>query len=131
MDLITAQDWLPPARSSQLPWSSQLRRVATAPTGTVGTVTYGYRCPQGHEFEAIHGMGGPPPTACVIGDATPVSRVFYPISISFTGKGFYATDYGKGEQKTEAPASSEDVVKASDEGARKTEDRTTKRSERK
>jgi putative FmdB family regulatory protein len=81
--------------------------------------TYGYRCPKGHEFEAIHGMGGPPPTACEICGATPVSRVFYPISISFTGKGFYATDYGQREQKPEATASSGNGVKASDDGARK------------
>jgi putative FmdB family regulatory protein len=91
--------------------------------------TYGYRCPKGHEFEAIHGMGGPPTTACEICGATPVSRVFYPISISFTGKGFYATDYGQGEQKPEATASGGNGVKASDDGARKTDEKTTKKSQ--
>jgi putative FmdB family regulatory protein len=64
--------------------------------------TYGYRCPKGHEFEAIHGMGAPPPTACQVCGAAPVSRVFYPISTSFTGTGFYSTDYGQGDQKPEA-----------------------------
>ena len=90
--------------------------------------TYGYRCPKGHKFEAIHGMGDPPPTACEICGATPVSRVFYPISVSFTGKGFYATDYGQGEQKPEAAASSGDDVKASGDGAKKTDEKTTKKS---
>ena len=61
--------------------------------------TYGYRCAKGHEFEAIHGMGAPPPSACEICGAAPVSRVFYPISTSFTGSGFYSTDYGRGSRK--------------------------------
>ena len=29
---------------------------------SLGMPTYGYRCPKGHEFEAIHRMGAPPPT---------------------------------------------------------------------
>src|SRR6266705_804467 len=63
--------------------------------------TYGYCCPNGHEFEAVHRMGAPPPTACQVCGAAPVRRVFYPISTSFTGTGFYSTDYGQGEQKPE------------------------------
>ena len=69
--------------------------------------TYGYRCPKGHEFEAIHGMGAPPPTACEICGAKPVSRVFYPISTSFTGSGFYSTDYGRGRKAAKEGGSSE------------------------
>jgi putative FmdB family regulatory protein len=91
--------------------------------------TYGYRCPKGHEFEAIHGMGAPPPTACQVCGAAPVSRVFYPISTSFTGTGFYSTDYGQGEQKPEATAPADDSVKASDKDAKKTDAKTTKKSE--
>ena len=84
--------------------------------------TYGYRCPNGHEFEAIHHMDDPPPTACEVCGAAPVNRVFYPISVSFTGSGFYATDYGRGEQKSEAATSDGDGVKASDDGAKKTDE---------
>ena len=51
------------------------------------------------------------------------------ISISFTGKGFYATDYGKGQQKSEAVASGGDGVKASDDGAGKTDEKATKKSQ--
>jgi putative FmdB family regulatory protein len=90
--------------------------------------TYKYRCPNGHEFEATHGMGDPPLTACEVCSAAPVTRVFYPISVSFTGPGFYATDYGQGEQKPEA-TSPTGSVKASDKGAKKTDAKTTKRSE--
>ena len=101
----------------------------TAPGTVWGMPTYGYRCPEGHEFEAIHRMGGPPPTACEICGETPVSRVFYPIAISFTGKGFYATDYGQREQKPEAAASGEDGVKAPEDRAGKTDEKTTKKSQ--
>ena len=91
--------------------------------------TYGYRCPKGHEFEVIHGMGAPPPTACEVCDASPVDRVFYPISISFTGAGFYATDYGRSGQKPEAPASAGDSVERSEDGAKKTDEKSTKKAE--
>ena len=91
--------------------------------------TYGYRCPKGHEFEVIHPMGAPPPTTCEVCGAAPVSRVFYPISTSFTGTGFYSTDYGQGEQKPEATTPTGDSVKASDKDAKKTDAKTTKKSE--
>jgi putative FmdB family regulatory protein len=90
--------------------------------------TYGYRCPKGHEFEAIHGMGDPAPAACEVCGAAPVSRVFYPISVSFTGSGFYATDYGRRGQKPEPTAPAGDSGKASDKAAKKT-DGTTRKSE--
>ncbi|MGH3082738.1 MAG: FmdB family zinc ribbon protein [Gaiellaceae bacterium] len=67
----------------------------------VGMPTYGYRGPNGHEFEVVHGMGGSPPTACEVCGAAPVIRVFYPISVSFTGSGSYATDCGRSEQRPE------------------------------
>jgi putative FmdB family regulatory protein len=89
--------------------------------------TYGYRCPKGHEFEAIHGMGAPPPTACEVCGATPVSRVFYPISTSFTGSGFYSTDYGQREQKPEPQTQADESVKAVDKDAKKTDKNTTKK----
>ena len=87
--------------------------------------TYGYRCPKGHEFEAIHGMGAPPPTACEVCGAEPITRVFYPISVSFKGSGFYTTDYGRSEQKPEASAPAGDSVKASDKGVKNTDEKNT------
>jgi putative FmdB family regulatory protein len=94
-----------------------------------GMPTYGYRCPKGHEFEAIHGMGAPPPTACQVCGAAPVRRVFYPISTSFTGTGFYSTDYGQGEQKPEPTTPGGDNVKVLGRGAKKTDEKTTKKPE--
>ena len=91
--------------------------------------TYGYRCTKGHEFEAIHGMGAPPPTACQVCGAEPVSRVFYPISTSFTGSGFYSTDYGQGEQKPEPKTPTDESVKVVDKGVKKPDGKTTKKPE--
>jgi putative FmdB family regulatory protein len=91
--------------------------------------TYKYRCPNGHEFEAIHGMDDPPPTTCEVCSAAPINRVFYPISVSFTGPGFYATDYGQGEQKPEAATPTGDSVKTSDDTATKTDKKPTKKDD--
>ena len=99
------------------------------PVALAGMPTYGYRCPKGHEFEAVHGMGAPPPTACLVCGAVPVSRVFYPISTSFTGSGFYSTDYGQGEQKPETKTSADESVKVVDKGVTKPDEKTTKKPE--
>jgi predicted nucleic acid-binding Zn ribbon protein len=56
-----------------------------------------------------------------------MSRVFYPISTSFTGTGFYSTDYGQGEQKPETATSAGDSAKTSDERAKKTDENTTQK----
>ncbi len=105
------------------------RPTPEAPIALRAMPTYGYRCPKGHEFEVIHGMGAPPPTACQVCGAEPVSRVFYPISTSFTGKGFYSTDYGQGEQKPESETPADDSAKVGDKGAKKADERTTKKPE--
>jgi len=51
------------------------------------------------------------------------------VSVSFTGPGFYATDPGQGEQKPGATTPTGDSGKASDKDAKKTEAKTTKKSE--
>ena len=57
---------------------------------------YEYRCPDGHTFELFQRMTDPPPDACEICGAAPVTRVLYPAAIHFKGSGFYSTDYGRG-----------------------------------
>jgi putative FmdB family regulatory protein len=97
--------------------------------------TYGYRCSNGHEFEVVHGMGDAPPGACEVCGAAPVTRVFYPISVSFTGSGFYATDYGRigqkpeagVEQKSDTAAPAGDGVKTSANAAKTTDEKSTKK----
>ena len=109
--------------ASDYPRQAPIALRECPPTGTA--------CPKGHEFEAIHGMGAPPPSACEICGAAPVSRVFYPISTSFTGSGFYSTDYGQGEQKPETATPEGDSAKPSDERAKKTDENTTPKQKQK
>ena len=60
---------------------------------------YEYRCPEGHTFELFQRMSDPPPDACEVCGASPVSKVLYPAAIHFKGSGFYSTDYGRGGRK--------------------------------
>jgi putative FmdB family regulatory protein len=78
---------------------------------------YDYRCPKGHEFEAVHRMDDPPPHACEICGAAPLERVFHPVPVFFKGSGFYSTDYGRGKRKDES-SSEGDGAKSSDDGAK-------------
>jgi putative FmdB family regulatory protein len=60
---------------------------------------YEYRCPEGHTFELFQRIADPPPVACEICGAAPVSKVLYPAAIHFKGSGFYSTDYGRGNKR--------------------------------
>jgi putative FmdB family regulatory protein len=60
--------------------------------------TYEYRCPNGHTFELFQRMSDPPPRACETCGAGPVEKVLFPVAVHFKGKGFYATDYGRGSR---------------------------------
>jgi putative FmdB family regulatory protein len=60
---------------------------------------YEYRCPEGHTFELFQRMTEPPPSACELCGASPVSKVLYPAAIHFKGSGFYSTDYGRGGKR--------------------------------
>jgi putative FmdB family regulatory protein len=60
---------------------------------------YEYRCPEGHTFELFQRMADPPPAACEICGAAPISKVLYPAAIHFKGSGFYSTDYGRGSKR--------------------------------
>ena len=79
---------------------------------------YEYRCPNGHLVELFHRMDEPPPGACEVCGASPMEKVLHPVPVFFKGKGFYATDYGRGKRKRDAGDS--DASKA-DEGGKKPE----------
>ena len=74
--------------------------------------TYGYRCSNcGHEFEIQQKMADKPLTACPECQGK-LTKILYPVGISFKGSGFYTTDYkvaGKG-----AGASSDGVAASAD-----------------
>ena len=60
---------------------------------------YEYRCPEGHTFELFQRMTDPPPPACEVCGASPVTKVLSSPAIHFKGSGFYTTDYGRGSRK--------------------------------
>ena len=74
--------------------------------------TYGYRCSKcGHEFEIRQKMSDEPLRACPNCQGK-LSKILYPVGISFKGSGFYTTDY-KGAGKS-AAASGNGAVKSSE-----------------
>ena len=86
---------------------------------------YEYKCPQGHVFELFQRMSDPPPEACEVCGASPVTKVLYPAAIHFKGSGFYATDYGSKSRKRDGKDS--DGAGSSDSApAEKKEDKPKK-----
>ena len=65
---------------------------------------YGYRCPNGHEFEAIHSMRDTPLTACKVCGAAPVARVFSPSAASTSRQRRAAGQGSRRQLPTTAPA---------------------------
>ena len=66
--------------------------------------TYGYRCGNcGHQFEIVQRISEEPLTTCPKCQGK-LSKVLYPVGISFKGSGFYTTDY-KGAEKSSAGSS--------------------------
>ncbi len=61
---------------------------------------YEYKCPNGHLFEAIHGMMEPGPEGCEVCGEGPLQRVLHPVAVHYKGSGFYTTDYGRKSTKT-------------------------------
>ena len=60
--------------------------------------TYGYRCAScGHQFEIQQKMSDEPLKTCPNCKGK-LSKILYPVGISFKGSGFYTTDY-KGSTK--------------------------------
>ncbi|HEY6460287.1 MAG TPA: zinc ribbon domain-containing protein [Polyangiaceae bacterium] len=56
---------------------------------------YEYKCPNGHLFEAIHGMTEDGPAVCEVCGASPLQIVLHPVAVHYKGSGFYSTDYGR------------------------------------
>lgn len=55
--------------------------------------TYGYRCSNcGHEFEIRQKMADEPLKTCPKCQGK-LTKILYPVGISFKGSGFYTTDY--------------------------------------
>lgn len=55
--------------------------------------TYEYRCPAGHEFEALQKMSDPPEATCPECGQAAERRLSGGAGLLFKGSGFYITDY--------------------------------------
>ena len=102
--------------------------------------TYGYRCGNcGHQFEIVQRISEEPLTACPKCQGK-LSKMLYPVGISFKGSGFYTTDYkgagngsagssngsapsseGSGDKKPEAKPESKPETKTESKSDTKTE----------
>ena len=102
--------------------------------------TYGYRCGScGHQFEIVQRISEEPLTTCPKCQGK-LSKVLYPVGISFKGSGFYTTDYkgagngsagssngstpsseGSGDKKPEAKPESKPETKTESKSDTKTE----------
>jgi putative FmdB family regulatory protein len=102
--------------------------------------TYGYRCGNcGHQFEIVQRISEEPLTTCPKCQGK-LSKVLYPVGISFKGSGFYTTDYkgagkssegssngsgsssdGSGDSKPEAKPESKPETKTESKSDTKTE----------
>jgi putative FmdB family regulatory protein len=97
--------------------------------------TYGYRCSKcGHQFEIIQRITEEPLTACPECQGK-LSKMLYPVGISFKGSGFYTTDY-KGSDKGSDGSSSNGSTPSKDGSSEskpetKSESKTETKSESK
>ena len=75
--------------------------------------TYGYRCGScGHQFEIVQRISDEALTECPKCQGK-LSKMLYPVGISFKGSGFYTTDY---KDAGKSSASSTNGSKSSSEG---------------
>jgi putative FmdB family regulatory protein len=96
--------------------------------------TYGYRCGKcGHQFEIVQRISDEPLKACPKCEGK-LSKVLYPVGISFKGSGFYTTDYkGAGKDSGASNNGSASGSEGSGESkpAAKSEPKTDAKSESK
>jgi putative FmdB family regulatory protein len=77
---------------------------------------YEYVCPDGHRFEVVQRFADDPVTVCEV-CGRPVQRVLFAPAVHYKGKGFYATDYGRGGANGSKPDAGGGSESGSKEGA--------------
>ena len=92
--------------------------------------TYGYRCGNcGHQFEIVQRISEEPLTSCPKCRGK-LSKVLYPVGISFKGSGFYTTDY-KGAGKSSESSSNGSASSSDGSSDKKPEAKPESKSESK
>ena len=72
--------------------------------------TYGFRCPDGHEFDRFHKTmsSAPSEVACPTCGKVGTRQLRAGAGLAFKGSGFYLTDYGKNAHRGEGTKASLD-----------------------
>jgi putative FmdB family regulatory protein len=78
---------------------------------------YEYKCPNGHLFEAFHGMTAPGPEGCEVCGAGPLQVVLHPVAVHYKGSGFYSTDYGRRSRQSGKEGGSDGSSTSSEGGS--------------
>jgi putative FmdB family regulatory protein len=77
---------------------------------------YEYKCPNGHLFDAFHGMTEAGPTVCTVCGEGPLQVVLHPVAVHYKGSGFYSTDYGRKSKQPPKDGASGDSAGSSSGG---------------
>ena len=92
--------------------------------------TYGYRCANcGHQFEIVQRISDEPLLACPKCQGK-LSKLLYPVGISFKGSGFYSTDY-KSAGKDSAASSNGSASSSEKSGESKPEAKSESKADAK
>lgn len=91
--------------------------------------TYGFRCPDGHEFDRFYKTisAAPSTLECPECGKTSGRQLHGGAGLLFKGSGFYLTDYGKNAHRTDAKPKSD--AKADTKSDTKTDTKTDKTSD--
>jgi putative FmdB family regulatory protein len=93
--------------------------------------TYGYRCSNcGHEFEIQQRMSDAPLKVCPKCQGK-LTKILYPVGISFKGSGFYTTDYKGSSQGTTASSDSASASSSSSSETKSDSSKSESKSEKK
>lgn len=92
--------------------------------------TYGYRCGTcGHQFEIVQRISDEPLKVCPQCQGK-LTKILYPVGISFKGSGFYTTDY-KGSGKSSDGSSSNGTAPSKEGSESKPETKSESKSDSK
>lgn len=90
--------------------------------------TYGFRCPEGHEFDRFYKTisGAPATLACPECGKSAARQIHGGAGLAFKGSGFYLTDYGKNAHRPDSKPADTKSDKKSDKPSDKKADTKAK-----
>jgi putative FmdB family regulatory protein len=95
--------------------------------------TYGFRCPDGHEFDRFYKTMSAAPTevACPECGKVGARQMHGGAGLLFKGSGFYLTDYGKNAHRGDAKADTKSDTKPDTKSDKKADTKTETKADSK